>query len=102
MKAVKLVIEVTAGIRPGLPSRSSRGAGPSRAASGSALRLRTTNCSRQAHEHAMHAALLLGARAAEADEYARLLRKPAALQLGADRVGVVCRPCGDDVGPTMT
>jgi hypothetical protein len=77
MKSVKLVIEVTAGLRPGLPEPQftrrwtiTSDEWEQAQAEDDAL-LETGD-----NEHAVHAALLLAFRAAEADEYARLLRNP--------------------------
>ena len=77
MKAVKLVIEVTAGIRPGLPEPQFTRRWTLTSDEWERAQVEDDELHKNGdNEHAMHAALLLGARAAEADEYARLLRNP--------------------------
>ena len=76
MKAVKLVIEVTAGIRPGLPEPQFTRRWTLTSDEWERAQAEDDELLEKGDAHAMHAALLLGARAAEADEYARLLRNP--------------------------
>lgn len=81
--AVKLVIEVTAGIIPGTPEAAfsrrwvitSSEWEAAQDADGELLQ-QAQEGDAEAEGHAMHVALLLAFRAAEADEYARLLRNP--------------------------
>lgn len=87
MESAKLIIEVTAGIIPGEPEESFTKRWAITSAEwenaeredarvlGEAAELPEEERAEVA-QHAMHRSLLLAFRAAEADEYARLLRNP--------------------------
>jgi hypothetical protein len=81
--ALKLMIEVTAGIIPGTPEPAFTRRWVITSSEWELAQAADAELLQQAQEgepsagdHAMHAALLLAFRAAEADEYARLLRNP--------------------------
>ena len=82
-ESAKCIIEVTAGLVPGQPEERFTRRWVITGAEWEAAQEEDGRLLQEAQEgdvtageHAMHAALLLAFRAAEADEYARLLRNP--------------------------
>lgn len=72
-ESARVIIEVVAGLIPGTPEPTFTCRWVVTSAEWEAAKARDAD---DAPDHAMHAALLLAFRAAEADEYARLLRNP--------------------------
>jgi hypothetical protein len=83
LESAKVIIEVTAGLIPGTPEDAFTRRWAITSAEWEEAQAKDAELLQQAQEgdadagsHAMFAALLLAFRAAEADEYARLLRNP--------------------------